>query len=313
MNKAILFLIFNRPDYTIKVFESIRLYKPKKLYIAADGPRINNQKDIILCKETRNIVKLVDWECEVNILFRDENLGCTRAVIGAIKWFFDKEEDGIILEDDVVPNLDFFYYCEFCLNKYSKDERVMMITGTNYLSNEKFDSTYFYSQHYIMWGWATWKRAWEKYDVDMEKWNDPKIKSDIKYMFNGNFIWKYLVNIFDLIKDFKHDIWDYQWVFACIINNGYCITPKVNLVSNIGIEGLHSYDVTDSHFLDKYLLGDSKNYKSPSSFLINSSYDKNLHLLKSKKANRKYTVIKILKFIKLYKILKKLKNKINKN
>jgi GR25 family glycosyltransferase involved in LPS biosynthesis len=310
MKKPILFLIFNRPDLTHQVFEVIRLYKPNKLYIAADGPRKNKSSDIQLCEESRKIVNNINWDCDVRTLFSNENIGCKMNVSNGINWFFENEEDGIILEDDVVPNIDFFNFCEYCLNKYAEDTRIMMITGTNYLSNENLDSTYFYSKHFSIWGWATWKRSWEYYDINMQKWNDPKVKLDIKYMFNGNYIWKHFKNTFDSLKSFNIDTWDIQWIFSCVINNGYCITPRVNLISNIGINGTHSNKVTDSLFLTKYLLSNSSDYKSPSNFLVNSYYDKNLHLLKSKKSNRRYSFLIFLKFLNLYEILKKIKNKL---
>ena len=313
MKKPVLFLIFNRPDLTNHVFETIKLYKPNKLYIAADGPRNNKSSDIQLCEETRKIVDKINWDCEVKTLFRNENIGCKMNVSNGIDWFFENEENGIILEDDVVPNIDFFNFCEYCLNKYAEDTRIMMITGTNFLSDTDFDSTYFYSKHFSIWGWATWKRAWKYYDISMQKWNDPKVKSDIKYMFNGNYIWKHFNYTFDSLSTYYIDTWDIQWVFSCIINNGYCITPKVNLISNIGVDGTHSKSITDSHFLESYTLGDSLVYKAPNNFLVNSAYDKTLHYLNSRKANRRYLIIRILIKLKMYKLIKCIKNKIYKN
>jgi len=309
MKKPVLFLIFNRPEYTNQVFETIRLYKPYKLYIAADGPRNNKSSDIQLCEETRKIVDKINWDCEVKTLFRNENIGCKLNISNGIDWFFDNEEDGIILEDDVVPNIDFFSFCEYCLNKYAEDERIMMITGTNFLSDAGFDSTYFYSKHFSIWGWATWKRAWKYYDISMQNWNDPKVKSDIKYMFNGNYIWKHFNYTFDSLRTYYIDTWDIQWVFSCIINNGYCITPKVNLISNIGINGTHSKDITNVHFLKQYVLGKTINYKSPGNFLINSTYDEKLHYASSRKANRRYFMIRILIKLKIYEIIKRIKIK----
>ena len=309
MKKPVLFLIFNRPNYTKQVFEAIKLYQPIKLYIAADGPRKNLETDLKLCEETKSIIKLIDWECETKTLFREYNVGCKKNISDSINWLFENENDGIILEDDVVPNLDFFYFCEYCLDKYADDERIMMITGTNYLNNEKLNSTYFYSKHYTIWGWATWKRAWKNYDINMKKWQDKDIKSDIKYLFNKNYIWRHFKYTFDSLETYENNNWDIQWVFACIINNGYCITPKVNLISNIGVFGTHSKNITISHNLKRYTLGLPSKYISPSNFLLNSSYDKKLHYISSRKSNKKYFMIRILINLKIYKILKYIKNK----
>jgi len=310
MKKPVLFIVFNRPNETFQVFEAIKLYKPVKLYIAGDGPRKNKKSDIQLCEQTRNILKFIDWECEIKTLFRNENIGCKFNVSNAIDWFFENEEDGIILEDDVVPNIDFFNFCEYCLNKYAEDDRIMMITGTNYLSNEHLNSTYFYSKYYSIWGWATWKRAWKNYDVKMQKWNDPKIKLDIKYMFNGNYIWRHFKYTFDALNSYNINTWDIQWVFTCIINNGYCITPKVNLVSNIGVCGTHSNKISDSNFLLKFTLDVSCDFIAPETFLVNSSYDGAIHKKNSKISNRKYLLISILKHLKLFNFLKVVKNKL---
>ena len=101
----ILFLIFARPDTTQRVFERIRDIRPLKLYIAADAPRKDRPNEIVRSQETRRIVDKIDWPCEVHTLFRNENLGCKSAVSSAITWFFDKEEYGVILEDDCLPDL----------------------------------------------------------------------------------------------------------------------------------------------------------------------------------------------------------------
>jgi hypothetical protein len=147
----------------------------------------------------------------------------------------------------------------------------------------------------------------------MQKWNDPKVKIDIKYMFNGNYIWKHFKYTFDSLSSYYIDTWDIQWVFTCIINNGYCITPKVNLISNIGVNGTHSKNITVVHFLAKYVLGKTNEYKSPSNFLVNSTYDEKLHYASSRKANKRYFIIRILMKLKIYKLLKDIKNKIYKN
>jgi hypothetical protein len=304
MKKPVLFLIFNRPEYSQEVFNAIRLYKPDRLYVAADGPRSNIQNELILCEQTRSVLQLIDWPCDVKTLFRDSNLGCKIAVSSAIDWFFDNELDGIILEDDVVPNSDFFDFCEYNLEKYKNDNRIMMISGSNHYSDQIHDSSYFFSKQFSIWGWATWRRAWNLYDVNMTMWEDRNTKKDIKYMFNGNYIWKHFENTFDSLYTTYLDTWDIQWVFACVVNNGLCITPKVNLITNIGLIGTHSNILTDSHFLDKYELGSSINYKDPKCFIVNSAYDEKFHILKNKPANRRYLAIKLLRKFHLYNTLR---------
>jgi len=164
MNTAILFLIFNRPETASQVFKKIRLARPPRLYVACDGPRNNHSTDIEMVRLTRDLVTKVDWPCNIKTLFRDHNLGCKKAVSSAIDWFFEKEEQGIILEDDCVPHLDFFNFCEKLLNYYKNDKRVFTITGVNF-QNEKWrgEASYYFSKFNHCWGWATWKRSWSFY------------------------------------------------------------------------------------------------------------------------------------------------------
>ena len=108
----VLFVIFNRPDTTQKVFNAIRQAKPKQLFVAADGPREGKEGEKEKCEQVREIIEQIDWDCEVKTLFRDKNLGCKIAVSSAIDWFFENVEEGIILEDDCLPSQSFFWYCQ---------------------------------------------------------------------------------------------------------------------------------------------------------------------------------------------------------
>jgi threonyl-tRNA synthetase len=181
-NTPILFLVFKRPDTTERVFEQIRSIRPAFLYLAADGPRNDKSGEKETCKKVREIVlSNIDWECEVNTLFRDENLGCGKAVSQAITWFFEHEEEGIILEDDCLPDASFFQYCAELLKKYRTEEKVMTISGSNLLGYpwKVNGQSYFWGQGGI-WGWATWKRAWSLYDFKMQRWEEDKIKRQIQ-------------------------------------------------------------------------------------------------------------------------------------
>lgn len=231
MSTPILFLIFNRPDTTEKVFEAIRKAKPKHLFIAADGPRENKPGEKEKCEETRRITEKVDWPCEVERLYRKENLGCKLGVSSAITWFFDNVEEGIILEDDCLPDQSFFNFCSEMLKKYRYDTRVMHISGDNYQPEiRKEDDSYYFSNYPNIWGWATWKRCWTKYSVDIRGWNKSK-----KILNKFNIIERaYWANNFDLVAYNKLDTWDYQWIFNIFKNNGLAVISGVNLVNNIG-------------------------------------------------------------------------------
>lgn len=231
----VLFLIFNRPDATQRVFDEIKKAKPLRLYVAADGPRSNKEGESDRCEETRKIIRQVDWECEVATLFREENLGCKKAVSSAIDWFFGQEEEGIILEDDCLPDPSFFGYCQELLEKYRDDDRVMMISGDNFQDGAmRGDGSYYFSKNVHIWGWASWRRAWNKYDVTMRSYPEFRKQGRIESVFQGKILQQYWLSIFDSVFSGKIDTWDYQWVYAVWANGSLSIIPNVNLISNIG-------------------------------------------------------------------------------
>lgn len=231
----VLFLIFNRPDTTITVFNAIKEARPAKLYIAADGPRAERPGEDIRCKETLSIVENIDWDCEVKRLYRENNLGCKNAVSGAIDWFFENEEEGIILEDDCLPAKSFFYYCDTVLEKYRDDTRIRHITGSDMQRGKKWGeaSTYFANQTHV-WGWATWKRVWKDYDKDLKIYQQDEVEEKLKQLFTDQFLIGDWTNIFRELKAGKIDTWDYQLALINYFNNGLSVNPNVNLISNIG-------------------------------------------------------------------------------
>ena len=236
LSTPILFLVFNRPEATKEVFEAIRKNKPKKLYIAADGPRENKEGEIRLCNDTRAITEQIDWDCDIKTLFRDKNLGCKIAVSSAIDWFFDNEEEGIILEDDCLPHETFFPYCEELLATYRDDKRVMMISGLNVLGEFDHPYSYLFSKIGAIWGWATWKRAWDLYDVELK--NFPKAKEEklLHGILTETEQATARENICELVMNGKINTWDYQWTFSRLIHSGLSIVPSQNLIQNIGFD-----------------------------------------------------------------------------
>ncbi|MCL5431594.1 MAG: glycosyltransferase family 2 protein [Patescibacteria group bacterium] len=199
----ILLLIFNRPEMTRKVLASIRLIKPKKLYIAADGPR--DKGDISKCLAARKIVKEVNWPCRVKTLFQDNNLGCGLGPVTGINWFFKHVEAGIILEDDCLPAPSFLYFCQELLNHYWNNSSIMHISGNNFQYGKKFGhGSYYFSQYTHNWGWATWRRAWRHNNYRL------------------------------LSREKRKQVWDKQWLMSVEKAKGLAILPNVNLVSNIG-------------------------------------------------------------------------------
>lgn len=245
----ILFLVFNRPDTTRKVFEKIRDLRPAKFFVAADGPRAGKDGEKEKCEQVRKLIMSgIDWPCEVKTLFRESNLGCGHAVSGAITWFFENVEEGIILEDDTLPDPSFFPFCKAMLEKYRQDEKIKMISGNNFRRVISIDnSSYYFTSLFHIWGWATWRRVWKDYCFDLKEWNENSLRSVIKEHFSDREIVRRFTSILLQIKEQQIDTWDFQFALSIWNKNGINIAPSKNLVSNIGFgkDALHTLNEKD--------------------------------------------------------------------
>lgn len=251
LQTAVLFLVFNRPDTTKQVFEAIRQVRPPRLYVAADGPRANREGESERVVLVRKIATAVDWPCEVKTLFRNENLGCKKAVSGGIDWFFENEEQGIILEDDCLPHSDFFNFCETLLKRYASDDRVWVITGDNFQDGQqRGDGSYYFSRYNHVWGWASWRRAWGKRDMEIKFWPKWKQSAEWEAWLPDNVERKYWSEIYDRMYRNEIDTWDYPWTASVWVHGGLTATPNVNLVSNIGF-GPDATHTTDDSMMSR--------------------------------------------------------------
>jgi hypothetical protein len=249
LSTPVAFIIFNRPDLTRIVFQSIRRAQPKTLLVVADGPR--NDSERVKCNSARSIIDSVDWDCEVIKNYSEVNLGCRDRVSSGIDWVFSQVEEAIILEDDCLPSDSFFGFCEMMLDCYRDDRRIMMISGNNFqVYRDRLPSShaysYYFSKYVHVWGWATWRRAWELYDVNMSSWpffkeenlNNSLSADPVEILF-----WQ---DIFERVSVGEIDTWDYQWVYACFHQNSMSIMPSVNLISNIGFRADATHTLSDS-------------------------------------------------------------------
>ena len=206
LTTPVLFLVFNRPNTTKKAFESIRESQAPKLFVAADGPRPDKPQEKEKCDQVSTVATNVD--CELYTLFREENLGCKKAVSSAIDWFFEQVDQGIILEDDYVPHQSFFWFCQELLSRYRYDERIMLISGNNFqLGKERTRCSYYFSRFNHIWGWASWRHAWKLYDVDMSLW--PKIRDNglLNDILDQKEQARYWTEIFENVCQGKIDTW----------------------------------------------------------------------------------------------------------
>ncbi len=231
----VVFLIFNRPDLTQRVFEVISKAKPGQLFVVADGPRFSAEAE--KCNQARAVIDRVDWECDIHKNFSDKNLGCGRRISSGIDWVFSQVDEAIILEDDTLPVDSFFTYCQILLEHYRDDERIMTINGNNFQSGQsRSEYSYHFSKYNACWGWATWRRAWKHYDYEMRTWPEFKQSGMLEMICEDPYEQKFWTMLFDSMYENsgKIDTWDHQWKYACWSQNGLAIEPSVNLVSNLG-------------------------------------------------------------------------------
>ena len=235
VHSPVAFLIFNRPDTTKKVFAAIAKAKPRQLLVVADGPRSGRQGEAEKCAAAREVIKKIDWDCEVSTNYSETNLGCKRCVSQGLNWVFDTVDRAIVLEDDVLPDSTFFRYCDELLDRYENDQRVGGIGGCNFQNGiRRTPYSYYFSRCVHIWGWASWARAWKYYDVEMTLWplvRDGRYLNGLSPNVHSFYYWQ---AILQEVHQGKIDTWDYQWAFSCWVNNMLFVLPAANLITNIG-------------------------------------------------------------------------------
>lgn len=250
METPVTFIIFKRPQTTEKVFQAIRQVKPKKLFVIADGPRTDRPGEAEKCEASRAIIDRVDWECEVIKNYADTNLGCATRVSSGLDWVFSKVEQTIILEDDCIPHNSFFRFSEELLEKYQNDTRISSISAQNVQAGQpRTNYSYYFSRYSHCWGWATWKRAWQHYDLNIKLWQEVQAQNLLHDILLDSKAVNYWRRTFQTIYDNPTGItWDYQWTFACWMQGSLSITPNVNLVANVGVGADATHFTSDKEF-----------------------------------------------------------------
>ncbi len=243
-------IIFNRPDLTAQVVAALRQVQPRRLLVVADGPRTAEEQE--RTDAARAVIETIDWECEITRRYADSNLGCKRSVSGGLDWVFSLVEEAIILEDDCVPAPSFFPYCAELLEKYRQDDRVMMVAGTNLHPDLTPKAASYYFSHFnYIWGWATWRRAWQKNDVTMQRWAELNQLSWLKTITGDSRTAQKLHPIFQNAFEGGVDTWDFQWSYSCWLNHGLSIVPSANLISNIGFGAEATHTRTPGPYMNR--------------------------------------------------------------
>jgi hypothetical protein len=235
IKSPVLVMTFNRPDTTAAVMAEIAKAKPPKIFLFSDGARPDRPDEAELVAETRRVMgQAVTWGAEVYTRYNETNQGLFAGVSGAIDWFFSEVPEGIILEDDCVPHPDFFPYCDELLERYRNDDRVWCVSGDNSMGlRVEGGASYGFIRYPLIWGWATWRRAWSAYDRDLNEWARVRDTKFVRGIFPDRLERKVRSKV--LNRQFgAPTTWDYQWSFTVLLNRGLTAVPAVNLISNIG-------------------------------------------------------------------------------
>jgi hypothetical protein len=235
-NTPIAVLTFNRPQLTERLLGILARIKPRRILVVSDGPRAHVATDVGKCAAVRRLFEKLDWECDIERNFAESNMGSFPRNSSGLNWVFEQVDEAIILEDDCVPDLSFFSFCEALLEQYRNDPRIGLISGNNFLKPTiRQVASYFFSGYATTWGWASWRRTWHQVDFNMPYW--PQFRDGGKLLqavFSSSEA-RYWRSIYDAIHERRmKNAWDYQLMLACMRFNLLTVVPTVNLVSNVG-------------------------------------------------------------------------------
>lgn len=252
LETPIAFCIFNRPALTCRVLEVIAQAKPRRLLVIGDGARANRPDEAELVQQTREVIKNVNWDCDVQVNYAAQNMGCKKRIASGLDWAFQQSEELIILEDDCLPDPSFFSYCQDLLTRYRNDDRIMMISGDNFQPQRRTPNSYFFSRWAHIWGWASWRRAWQHFDMEISTWPLAKTNNSLRAAFSSDNEYRDWKPILDRQFAGEIDTWDFPWQYACWANHGLSIIPERNLISNIGFgrDATHTID-PESHLANR--------------------------------------------------------------
>ena len=277
MKTNLLLITFNRPHYLKKTLNGLKASDFKQVFAFIDGPR--NREDQIKINEVNEILKKHGIK---NIKTHKINLGMNVSVPTAISWFFENVESGVILEEDCIPSKSFFDFACKMLEKYKKDKRIGMISGSNPLPNNV--DSYLFSHQIGVWGWATWRDRWCKY-VKVNKKSELAMTFFNLFRFTGSF--SGALTLYTKFKRLASDkwFWDINWTYINAINNWFSIIPTKNLITNIGCVGYSTFKKNKSHNMKANSIN-IKRIKNP---------EVNLNLEYDRKINRKFNLFPAIK------------------
>jgi len=276
MNSAVALIIFNRPECTALTLAAIREARPSRLFVIADGPRADRPDDPEKCAAARKVVdEGIDWPCVVERNYSDRNLGCGIRPATGLTWAFSRSDRLVILEDDCVPDPSFFWFCDEMLERYANDARVGQISGCPcHFSEIKRPTSYIFSRNGPCWGWASWRRAWDCYDISMASWPRFVESGVIDALGRNRAERARRLSLYEgLYKSQRTDVWDYQWSYAKTLQGMLSIIPCRNLIENVGFDGAGTHFAPGSKF-GLVRLGLERPLKHPEFVLPDGNFDR---------------------------------------
>lgn len=246
----VVMLVFNRPEVTSRVLAEVAKQQPRKLFVCGDGPRANRPEDASRVAATRALFEKIDWSCELQTHFQPVNLGCKQSVIQGLDWVFEHVDRAIILEDDCLPDSTFFPFSEQLLDRYAADHRLMAVSGNNFQQGQvRTQHSYYFSKYMHCWGWATWRRAWQKCDLSLSRWPTFRDSGGCELMADSPAEADYWRYVFERQYRGEIDSWAFAYQFTCWAEHGLTALPATNLVSNIGFgeSGTHTKNADHPH------------------------------------------------------------------
>jgi len=259
----VLFETFARPDYARQVWAAIKASKPRKLYFYSNKARAEKPEEVKNNEEIRSWAKEIDWECDLHTWFRDEYVDVYTSLRGAVDWVCENEEEWIALEEDVVPTPAFFSFCDQMIEYYRNDKRVWYVSGDNIFNLNPSGYDYIFTHYHWMYGWATWRDRWRSIDWDNSHIDEMILQGIYAYFFKTKKQCKLRRDEKIRLKDFieRTKCWDFYFGMVCDQNNAVGVVPKMHLVTNIGLSGVHhkkakwSYVNTKSSYVgNNYLI-----------------------------------------------------------
>ncbi len=268
--------MFNRPNCANRTFTEIRKARPETLYLIADGPRQHKQGEAKVCAATRRVVEdMIDWPCNVHKIYSDTNMGCGVRIISSLNFVFENEEQCIILEDDILPDPSFFDFCDTLLDRYRHADQVMQISGYCPFKYRPRGSDYLFSRYAGIWGWATWRRAWEPMKkLDEPLWSRIKDEGRMQEFCLSTAEHDIRTAGLDRIFSEKVNNWDSKWTLVRNIQKGFGVVPKCNLTKNIGFStySTHTFNPFNSHRFSK-IESITPPYVAPEKLQTDETYD----------------------------------------